>query len=344
MQNNMILYICLNDGSDTRVTKEIITLNKKYDIFYLGIGKKSEVSFALKYTKNHKLINGNHKSVFTILNLIYKLLLLLLKKKFKKVYVVDEQLFFCLFPFLLNMNVILDIFDSYFLKLNLPENKLYLIKKVIYGLPKKIIVTDENRFNLLPKFAQKKAIVIPNVPNFFKHNEKNISNDYLTICYFGSLHKDRGTNFLENLMAHDDQLKVIAAGWINDDYTKSFIENPRVNYLGIRRQSDVNTILAKEGDYLLSIYPLKNTNNIYASPNKIYDAIQTKTPVIINKEIIVSSLVEKLNIGYVIENFQCIDYGILINELKDKKKTYSFDDELIHEYTWEKYESKILNL
>ena len=237
-----------------------------------------------------------------------------------------------------HVSLIIDAIDK------VKDKNNYRVLFSAHGLPKKIIVTDENRFNLLPKFAQKKAIVIPNVPNFFKHNVKNISNDYLTICYFGSLHKDRGTNFLENLMAHDDQLKVIAAGWINDDYTKSFIENPRVNYLGIRRQRDVNTILAKEGDYLLSIYPLKNTNNIYASPNKIYDAIQTKTPVIINKEILVSSLVEKLNIGYVIENFQCIDYGILINELKDKKKTYSFDDELIHEYTWEKYESKILNL
>ena len=35
---------------------------------------------------------------------------------------------------------------------------------------------------------------------------------------------------------------------------------------------------------------------INASPNKIYDGIQTETPLLINKEVTAASLVENLNI------------------------------------------------
>ncbi|WP_413999311.1 hypothetical protein ACMDB5_01700 [Flavobacterium sp. W1B] len=344
MRNQNILYVCVNDGSDTRVIKEISTLSKEYKVFYLGIGTKSESSFSLEMTEQHILISGSHKSIGTILKLVWQLILLLYKFNFKKVHVVDEQLYCFIFPLLIGKRVTLDIFDSYFLKLNLPGNKFYLLKRIIYGLPRKIIVTDENRYSLLPKFAQEKAVVIPNVPRFAKYFKKRNTNDYLTICYFGSLNKDRGTYFLEKLLHYDDNIKVIAAGWLTDDYTKLFVNHPRVTFLGIKKQSDVNAILAEKGDYLLSVYPVNNTNNIYASPNKIYDAIQTQTPIIINSEIFVASFVKNINIGYVIKNSLNIDFEKLIFELKEKRNSYSFNDKLVEEYSWEKYETKLLNL
>lgn len=35
-----ILYLCINDGSDMRINKEIRTLNKRYDVVFLGVGTK----------------------------------------------------------------------------------------------------------------------------------------------------------------------------------------------------------------------------------------------------------------------------------------------------------------
>lgn len=340
----MILFICANDGSDTRVVKEIATLNKRYKIFYLGIGVKSNTSFSLEEVEEYLLIPGSHKSIKTLIVLCWNLIKILFKYKFKKIHVVDEQLYFFLFPFLIKQKVILDIFDSYFLKLNFPKNKLYLLKMIIYGFPYKLIVTDENRYDLLPNFAKKKTIIIPNMPNFYNYEKKKITNKFLTICYFGSLNKERGTVFLENLLVHDNDIQIIAAGWITDEYTKLFIKNSRVKYLGVRKQREINTILANEGDYLLSIYPVNNTNNIYASPNKIFDAIQTYTPVIINREIIVSNFVVENNVGYVLENIENLDYNKLIFDLKKMKNTYNFSQNLVKKYSWEVNEFNLINI
>lgn len=341
---NKILYLCANDGSDTRVSKEIETLSKSFDIFYLGVGKKSDLSFSLEQTHTNKLIAGSHKSLKTILILIINVIKLLSKNKFEKIHVVDEQFYIFFLPFLLGQKVVLDIFDSFFLKLNLPNNKFYVGKKIIYGFPKKIIVTDENRFGLLPKFAQKKSVVIPNVPKYQKYVKVTDDNRKLTICYFGSLHKDRGTFFLDELLSYSEGVRVIAAGWLMDDYTKKFIKNDKVEYLGVMRQQQVNEILTNNGDYLLALYPVNNINNIYASPNKIYDGIQTQTPVIVNSEIIVSSFVKDNNFGFVIENMNDVNFKELIYELKKLKDTYNFDPETIKKYSWEMYEEKLLQL
>ena len=41
----------------------------------------------------------------------------------------------------------------------------------------------------------------------------------------------------------------------------------------------------------------------YSPPNKIYDAIQIQTPVIINSEVKISKFVEKINLGYIIKDY-----------------------------------------
>ncbi|WP_223550112.1 hypothetical protein [Aestuariivivens sp. NBU2969] len=340
-----ILYISVNDGSDTRITKEVKTLSKTFNIYFIGVGAKQESSFSLNHCQHYKLIKGKRQSPITILKLIIATLSFRFKYKFHSIHVINEQLYIFLIPFLFGKQVVLDIFDSFFLKINKPKETLYLIKRLLYRFPKHIIVTDMNRYNLMPKFSKQKTVIIPNVPYSVKNpNKIRKSNHSLTICYFGSLSKNRGTEFLKNIIETNNFIDVIAAGWITDDYTKDFLKYKKVNYLGVRTQREINSILAEKGDYLLSIYPISNLNNIYASPNKVYDAIHAKTPIIMNREVKISAFIEENNIGYIINDLNEIDYNLLGNELLYFKNKYVFDNMLLKTYKWENFENKLINL
>jgi hypothetical protein len=336
--------VCINNGSDTRIMKELRTLHSNFNIIFVGIGQDTGTSFSKKFCTHFSLIQGSHKSPFTILKLIIKIGLTRLKFYFPSVHVVDEQLYFFLMPILIGKKVTLDIFDSYFLKLNKPKNKLLWLKWIIYGSVKNIIVTDFNRRELLPQFALAKTFIIPNVPLSQAYSSKKSDQQFITICYFGTLLKGRGSEFAKQLIENNNFIKIIAAGWIGDQYSEDFVRAKGVEYQGIIEQHAANEILALRGDFLLAIYPANNLNNIYASPNKIYDAIHTKTPVIINKEIKVSQFVEKIKIGILVDSFESINFKKLGETLKEIRGTFTFDRNLIQEFSWEAHEETLISL
>ena len=333
-----LLYLCANDGSDTRVAKEVMTLSKHHKVIYVGIGSdNSKTNYVLEFCDKSYLIEGTHRSLFTIIRLQYLLIKVVRSYKIKYVYVVDEQFYLFFMPFLLGKYVVLDIFDSIFLKLNKEKNKLLAFKHLVYSRPKRLIVTDDARHELLPDFVKNKVQIVPNVPCYYYYGEKpEKPNKLLTICYFGTLTKERGSKLAKQLLLSSQQVEIIAAGWIMDSFTEELFKHKRAKYLGVLSQFQVNKILWEKGDYLLSVYPVNNLNNLYASPNKIFDALQTKTPVIINNEVVVSDFVKSHNIGYVINNGTEIDK--MVKALINKKKSFSFSAELIKKYQWENYD------
>ncbi len=66
MHKPALLYVSINDGSDTRINKEIHTLATAFDIYYLGIGKSTEKAFVRTLCKKFYLVKGHHKNSFTL--------------------------------------------------------------------------------------------------------------------------------------------------------------------------------------------------------------------------------------------------------------------------------------
>lgn len=333
-----LLYLCTNDGSDMRVNKELKTLSKTHKVTYLGVGNRNSESFCSEFCTEFNLVDINVKSISGIFKYWRTLFNILKSKKFDTYHVVEEQLLLIIWPFLFNKNVVLDIFDSIFLKLNKPKNKFYFVKKLLYSMAAKIIVTDDFRKSLLPSFVMDKAVVIPNVPfsqpkqhSFNTNNTNNIM-----ICFFGSLTKERGGKIVADLLAANENIQCTCAGWIADSYVNWLITQPRVDYIGVISQDEANKYLSTNADYIVCVYPTNNLNNIYASPNKIYDSIHTHTPVIINEEILVSQFVKEKNLGVIIPaNYSATE---LSRELLQKKNSFSFSQKLQNEYCWENYE------
>lgn len=337
-----ILFLSTNDGSDMRITKEVSTLSSSYNVHYLGVGCNKDNNFIRDFTASFTLVPFKRNSPKAIIFQIVYLKRLLNRISFDSFHVVNEQLLIFYLPWLYKKRVVLDIFDSIFLKYNKPNESCLFWKKLIYNRCSTLIVTDESRYNLMPEFIKSKTIIIENFPKKVSIKPKKRVSKTLTILYAGTLNVNRGTLLLEGLLRESMNLRVLTAGWISDEETGIFLRNERVEYLGILSQNEIAKIAMSRCDYIMCCYNPSNINNIYASPNKIYDAIQTEIPVIINSEVLVSKFVKNHKIGVVLDKFNVTQFDILLKLLEDHKGSFHFSNDLKETYVWENVSKKLV--
>ncbi|AEI48570.1 hypothetical protein [Runella slithyformis] len=337
-----LLYLCINDGSDTRINKEIRTLASQFEIIYVGIGRDESQAFVKPFCTKFHLVKGHHKSIGTLVRYFFTFVNLYFTHRFRSIHVINEQLLLIFLPFLVwsRRRVVADIFDSIFLRSGNPVVRS--LQSLLYRLPKTIIVTDDNRKTLVPAEFQKKTVVVENYPYAF-HNlqPKAAAADELLILYSGSLGTTRGTMLLTELLKHSPKVKVWMIGWVYDEPTRLLSQHPQVIFWGVKTQQETMR-LASECDYILSVYEPINDNNLNASPNKIYDAIQAQTPVIINAEVKVARFVAENRLGCVLANYYITDVETLAHQLISLKKGFLFAADFRRRYTWEAIEHKLI--
>ena len=149
--------------------------------------------------------------------------------------------------------------------------------------------------------------------------------------------------FAKKLLEYDSsKYEILAAGWLSDEYSKNLISCDGVSYLGVMKQEHSLSYIAQNVDYIISIYPLSNLNNINASPNKIYDSIHTKTPIIMNDGIKVSKFINDNGIGLIISSKDTV------KDIDLKLTASSFDniftEDLAISNSWSKFENLLIDL
>jgi hypothetical protein len=341
MSKPSLLYISINDGSDTRINKEIKTLATAFDIYYIGIGRSSEKAFVRDYCKNFRTVTGHHKSIVSLCRFYILFLQLFFSRNYASIHIINEQLLLIFSSFLYwqRKKVVLDIFDSIFLRIN---RKMRFLRNLVYSLPSAILVTDHNRKTLMPDAFQYKITVVENYPyRYTGAITKTSKPDSLLIFYNGSMSKTRGTELLLQMLEIEKNMQVKMAGWVYDEATQELSRHPQVDFMGVITQQ-ASMQVASQCDYILSLYEPINENNINASPNKIYDAIQAQTPVIINAEVKIATFVQEHKIGYIMHSFYETDYKKIVADLKALKHTFIVNPDLQYTYTWEAIEKKLL--
>jgi hypothetical protein len=341
-----LLFISVNDGSDTRIFKEIKSLSQNFEITFIGIQTPNSTTSMLPTSCRTFFIKGLRRSPLTLAKLFFQVARLR-PWRFSSVHIINENLALVLFPLLmLARHWVLDIFDSFFLKSNsrITSTLKTIMQRIIYGSASVILVTDEARLNLLPEWSRAKTRVLPNYPlTDGSHNGlRSVRDGPLTIFFSGSIGRDRGIPFLVNLIRQDAQLVVHAAGWLYDQEGEELTRHPQVKYHGVVHQKAAAQI-AKQCDYILCLYEPNIVNNIYASPNKIYDGIQAGVPVIINQEVLVSVFVRTEQLGYVLESYNPADVATILEDLKAQRGQYGHISKLHGNYTWEVVEPILIN-
>lgn len=345
LSRKKVLYLSMNNGSDARIGKEINTLSRDFDIDYLGIGKSDYQLGIMGAIHNYHCIRGHHRSAITLLRYL-GVLMRLDKRKYSNIYVVDEQLLFFVLPLVYRYNVILDLFDSMFLKLNREGNKWIWLKKILYNGLHKVVVTDHHRYELLPDFIKDRAFILPNYPNRLEFGKKKFNEDKIVLGVFGTLTRERGLSFLTDILERNSGIEVHCAGWIGDDYAKKFVNRTSVKYLGIMNKDEVNKYVFDFVDLIIAIYPEHNVNNFNASPTKLYDSIMCKTPVIINRWVRISSFVEEIKAGMVVDLNSVEGYNLNYLDLRKYLMSYSHAvfDEISEKFSWNDFEDKYLEI
>ncbi len=316
-----LLYLSINDGSDTRINKEIATLSRKFAIDFVGIAPPDARPFITGQVCRVELIHGRRRSMRPLAQLWWRVLKLLAHNRYDSVHVINENLYLLLWPLLLGQRVVLDVFDSWFLKSRMSGWLVGLGQRLSYALPAKIIVTDDERAGLMPEFTRPKLVIIPNYP--FRYTGPHQARDaaIVRVLYAGSLSARRGTEFVARLLAAAGDVHVVMAGWIRDQPTQDLCAHPRVEWLGILPQQEI-IAHATRCNFILCHYEPVIANNIYASPNKIYDAIQAGCAVIINPEVRVSRFVREHDLGVILDAYEPSDMKAVTQALRDFQARY----------------------
>lgn len=338
-----LLYLSFNDGSDMRVTKELHTLGRAARVSLVAVGPDLSHYYAADSVHTLHFVTGNRRSAGTLFRYFFTCARLLLTQRYDSVHIINEPQLLVLWPFLWwQKRVVLDLFDSIFLRRNRPGNHSKGLKRLVYAPIDYTLVTDQNRLGLLPDFLKNHALVVPNYPYELSDPPRKVRSPHLTLMYYGWLGELRGTETARELLAADPNVHLLMAGWLADDTSRALAQHPRATWLGVLPQAEALRIAAEQADYILCVYAPTNDNNINASPNKIYDAIQTNTPVIINAEVKVSDFVQVNKIGIVLDQYRPADYISLGKALFSQRESYYFDDSLRKKYTWKNAESALL--
>jgi len=337
-----LVYISANDGSDTRINKEVATLAPVWNVHFVGVDQDGGPNLVAGYAKQCCRITGKRRSPLTWLRMAAAIRRICRSSCPRSLHVVNEDLWLLLRPFLAPaQRVVLDVFDSLFLKRSFPRPLRTMAEQLAYGAPHHIIVTDDARAELMPPIAQTKLIVLENYPYRCDLPVRPWAGGALKIYYGGSMGCARGTRFLRNWLDDDPSVRVVMAGWIADAETQALTQHPRVEFLGTVDQ-ERSMQVAHSCDFILCLYEPSCRNNIYASPNKVYDAIQAGTPVLINQETKISTWVSNQNLGMVLPWCERCDFITLSAEARRFRATFRINPALREKYTWESVAPRLL--
>lgn len=189
----------------------------------------------------------------------------------------------------------------------------------------KLYICEEERRIQIPNAERYDISVLPNIPMVddpetirVKDEKYKFDNDLPTLSYVGWFSYGR---FLEELIyvAEKKKFNLLIAGYGNkeiEDACNNTDSSDNIRYYG-RVDYREGLKMMYNSDLMFAMYCKVEPNHIYAAPNKFYECMLLGVPIITTKGIIIGDKVEKLNIGYTIEETE--DELIRLIDNLDKK-------------------------
>lgn len=200
-----------------------------------------------------------------------------------------------------------------------------LMEKFAYNNANELIICEPEREEQVQFKLRKKPLVMPNIPEIDSSIITDVQDKYKfdntnpTLAYLGGFSDNR---FLLELvtLAETEPFNLLIAGYGNKDVLEKLesvkgLQN--VRYFG-RVQMEEGLNMENAADIIYAMYCKTNPNNIYAAPNKYYEALLLGKPLITTKGIIVEKKVKGNNIGWAVEE-DIEDLRNLVNNLKKEE-------------------------
>lgn len=182
------------------------------------------------------------------------------------------------------------------------------MEKFAYKRSDKLIICEPEREKQIQFKLREKPLVMPNIPDISTDMITPVQEKYVfqngnpTLAYLGGFSDDRF--LLEMLtLAETEPFNLLIAGYGNKDVIakcESLKDKDNVRYFGrIPMEEGLN--MENASDIIYAMYCKVNQNNIFAAPNKFYEALLLGKPLITTKGTIVEPKVVNNGIGWAVE-------------------------------------------
>ena len=209
--------------------------------------------------------------------------------------------------------VIFDIFDWFSDEVRtgrwIIDRTINFLEKYAVKKSDLVIICEKERLKQMGVIPSR-YIVIPNMPELsapsldLKNDEENSRKDEIKIAYVGGLVKDRGLLELLDVVQSMPRIKLEIAGFGEESIVRK-LKKVAKSHANIKYDGKVSYKKAIEiminADLIYAMYYKTNPNHIYAAPNKFYESIFLRKPIITTKGTLVGNKVEFYHTGITIE-------------------------------------------
>ncbi len=221
-----------------------------------------------------------------------------------------------------------------------------VVKRIVDGINRffssvsDLIIIVNDHFKPLLMKHERKSIVIMNVP--LKQGAKLSNKTSSGFFYAGRLCEEREMAYcLEVLSSHRRYTEIAGGGPFLQRYKE--MRWPHINLLGWITPAQVDERM-EEAYCILALYDITNTNNLLATPNKLFQSMKFGKPVIASAGTVMAELIKNHRFGAV------VNYGDkteLIRAIADVDKNYAEYaknglDACKKSYNWEIMEERLL--
>ncbi|MFV0139066.1 glycosyltransferase [Empedobacter falsenii] len=361
-----ILSAVLNNiETDQRLDKVCHSLLKfGYDVELIGATLKGKPNLNKPY-KTHLIEMNNQSTMKMYAEFNWKLFFTLFKKTDKKTILLANDLD-SLFPFYLVSKIKNRplVFDSHEIFSELPSLQNRPKTKKIWKTLEQFLLPKINHFytvsdgyaNWFHKEYGANPVVIRNVPNRTKLNDKqdfiffrlpeNPTNDKI-LMYQGAINMSRGIDKMIEAFKYVEncQFWIAGEGPKKAEYeqlVKNLNLTNRIHFLGNIPPKTLKTITPL-ADIGMSLEEDLGLSYRYALPNKLFDFIQARVPILATNLPEIKKMVEEYNVGKVIINHEPKHLAETLQEILNEGKR-SYQENLAKaakELCWENEEIKL---
>jgi hypothetical protein len=305
-----VAIIHCNDGSDVRIGKICRSLSRTgYDTHFIGwdrwprARKKIDLGGAERHVMVWETSHGKGTLAGQFAFFAHSVRTLR-RLKPDVVSCVNEDCAFMLVPFrgVMFRHLVCDVFDAlvdrHSAKVWPAQLALRVVSEVARSRSDRLIATDETRRQRFGRHAGKVAVVenVPEDPG--DALAFTLPTGPTKIYAAGCLTESRGLRQLIQAVEPLDGVEILSAGWPHDKYSSDvFLKHTKVSFRGILTAKE-SLALAAQCDAVFCYYAPTSINNLFASPNKVYDAMNVGRPVLINREVHLASWVVAQALGW----------------------------------------------
>ncbi|HHU56495.1 MAG TPA: glycosyltransferase family 4 protein [Acholeplasmataceae bacterium] len=333
----MKLVMLLSFIPNPRMNRRINILKTKYDVVLIYWNRNDE---KVKLNLDIKQIEINIKADFNldspikrIINTITfqrKALKYLKQEKPDIIYLQNLDMLDIACKYKYNAKIIYEIADINTLLLDRQKGLIKrLISFILKRKEKKLITKVDLLVITSPKYYDEyfkdlinkdKVIFIPNTPDL-KHFNDYKKKDFrpYTIAYIGAIRYEKQLKMLID-SSEITGVNVFIAGFAFNDIIKNYCKKKdHVTYYG---PYDYNTEISRlygKANAIYSVYDVDRKNVRLALPNRLYEAIYCRLPIIVSKGTYLGELVEEKGLGFAIDNNNQEELVNILLRLKNDK-------------------------